>query len=199
MSIDYDKPGEGSSFQVVAVTKRHVVCPSCGKPAGTIDHMIEDAIRRGTPSWICGWYCDRCGEEYKGHVFADGTANVEKTGKQKVETRALLKLEPLKGDVFIEVEGMTFLGVGETIDGKDLVEDSRYYYEEHTCPTNYLRVVQELWEGGGGHDPHGLFKLIDVVPAPPEHTGVPADEPFPNGVFDDQVRAFLNPSERGDA
>ncbi|HVZ88069.1 MAG TPA: hypothetical protein VHG72_13945 [Polyangia bacterium] len=184
---------------VVSVTKRHVVCPSCNKAAGTIDHMIEDAIRLGEPSRICGWFCDRCGWEYAGTVYADGSATVEKTGKRKIETRVLLKLEPLKGDVFIEVEGMTFLGVGETIEGKDLIEDSRYYYEEHTCPTNYLRVVQELWEGDYGHDPHGMFRVVDVVPAPPEHTGVPIDDPFPAGVFDAQVRAFLNPSERTDA
>jgi hypothetical protein len=195
MSTTTDKP----ALSVIAVTKRHVVCPACDKPAGTIDHMIEDAIRLGEPSMICGWYCEHCGWEYRGHVFADGTAKVDKTGKRKIETRALLKLEPLKGDVYIEVEGMTFLGVGETIDGKDLVEDSRYYYEEGTCPTNYLGSIREIWEGDYGMDPHGLFKLIDVVPAPPEYTGVPIDESFPNGVFAEQIETLLNPPERSDA
>lgn len=194
MSIDYATPGKGSSAQVVAETKRRVVCPACGKPAGAIDHMIADAIRRGEPSWICGWFCDSCGWEYHGHVFADGTACVEKTGKRKIETRVLLKLDPAHKPIFIEVEGMRFEDPKTPRDEELPV----YFYEEHSCTSNHLRAVHTIWEGNDP-DPHGIFKVVDQVDAPPEHTGVPADEPFPNGVFAEQVARLLAPDSKANA
>ena len=44
-------------------------------------------------------------------------------------------------------------------------EDTRrYFYEEHTCPTNWLRDVEEV-SIGDNTDPHGLWKFVAVYDA----------------------------------
>ena len=38
---------------------------------------------------------------------------------------------------------------------------AQYFYEEHTCPTNWLRIP--MISVAGNHDPHGLFEFVDAV------------------------------------
>lgn len=139
-----------------------------------------------------------CGAEYRGQVFADGSATVAVTGKREIKVRALLRLKPSAGPILIEVDGIDFLDLGQKVEDVDLTESKRYWFEEHTCPTNFVSDVVHLWSGDDA-DPHGLFELLDVVPAPPEHHGVPFDRPFQNGVFENQIRALVSPAERSDA
>jgi hypothetical protein len=42
------------------------------------------------------------------------------------------------------------------------VEHQRYFYDEHTCPTNYLSQV-EMISFEGSNDPHGVFEFVSVV------------------------------------
>lgn len=41
----------------------------------------------------------------------------------------------------------------------------RFWMEEHTCPTNWLGNVLEVWHKGE-RDPHGTFRLKNIVEAP---------------------------------
>lgn len=43
-------------------------------------------------------------------------------------------------------------------------ESKSYYYEEHSCPTNYIRVVEIITDGDS--DPHGLFDYVKTVELP---------------------------------
>lgn len=46
---------------------------------------------------------------------------------------------------------------------------SKYWYEEHTCPTNFLGYTQEIYMLGPNGlevDPHGLFEVIGYREAP---------------------------------
>ena len=43
-------------------------------------------------------------------------------------------------------------------------EAKRYYYEEHTCPTNYLRAEMVIEADTMDDDPHGIFEFVDVFP-----------------------------------
>ena len=73
------------------------------------------------------------------------------------KTLVLLKIDAKESPVYFVVEGL-----GEwpsTIEG--MVSHARYFYEEHTCPTNFIRVP--LISTGGDSDPHGVFEFVDAV------------------------------------
>lgn len=38
----------------------------------------------------------------------------------------------------------------------------KYFYDEHTCPTNWVRNIERFTEKGDT-DPHGVFQYIDHV------------------------------------
>lgn len=46
---------------------------------------------------------------------------------------------------------------------EDYVEHQRYYYNEHTCPTNWFRNVEEIIFQKD-KDPHGVFEFVSVEP-----------------------------------
>lgn len=42
-----------------------------------------------------------------------------------------------------------------------LQESSAYFYEEHTCPTNFIRIPMIFHDGDA--DPHGVFEFVEAV------------------------------------
>ncbi len=47
-------------------------------------------------------------------------------------------------------------------DSPEETEHERYFYEEHTCPSNWLRDIVRV-EVGEDHDPHGFVELTEVA------------------------------------
>ncbi len=75
-------------------------------------------------------------------------------------TLVLLKIDAKRGPLYFIVEG---LGTWSEDYPKDPSEQGRYFYEEHTCPTNFVRgdivAVYEV----GNRDPHGVFDFVRAV------------------------------------
>lgn len=131
-----------------------IACPACGHGEFRVDHLVD----RETP--FGPWYCDDCGAGFRGNV-SGGDVEVELTGETKKITRVLLRA---RGPLYVEVEGVEF---------SDVQGDKRYFYEEHTCATNFLRVAEQIFTVDGETDPHGMFEFIDVRPEPPEDRRAP--------------------------
>jgi hypothetical protein len=55
------------------------------------------------------------------------------------------------------IEGMYFNGEFD-------IDNKRYFYEEHTCPTNYLGVEMVVDLNDGDTDPHGIFEFVGAIP-----------------------------------
>ena len=73
------------------------------------------------------------------------------------KTLVLLKIEGKEAPIFFVVEGLsTWPSTRE-----ELLEHERYFYEEHTCPTNFIRIP--MIATGGDCDPHGVFDFVDAV------------------------------------
>lgn len=51
------------------------------------------------------------------------------------------------------------------IETDEEIQHQKYWYEEHTCPTNWLDNVIEIWYKGE-RDPHGAFRFKNIVAAP---------------------------------
>lgn len=75
------------------------------------------------------------------------------------KTLALLKIESVTGPVWFAVEGLANYPIEPEY--SSLLESVWYFYDEHSCPTNYVKVA--MISHNGDHDPHGVFDLVDVV------------------------------------
>lgn len=132
------------------VERFHVVCPHCGEEDGRVDHLFDRP-----PASFGPWYCETCRRGYVGRVFAPNDVEVEPHPGFIEDTLDLLVIQPQDRPVYFVVKGIAMNGER---DGK------KYFYEEHSCPTNYVRCEAIISEGDS--DPHGLFEYVRTVPLP---------------------------------
>lgn len=158
---------------IVQRTKTYAVCPTCGKDAGQVDHLLGKKTR----TW---WYCDHCGHRYGLEFFADGTVNITADKGRKITTIDVLKLAPQSKPVYFVVEGMRFEGDGNGHDTQEeMLEHKRFYYEEHSCPTNWLEPVMMYFDRDA--DPHGVIEFVttrDDSEFPPDESHGPNNRDF---------------------
>ena len=137
------------------ITKLHLPCPSCTKPAGTIDHLKGHDVESM-------WYCDHCGSQIA-FKLKNGNLQTALTGERVDKTLVLLR----EDNIGLIVEGMRFLHKDGTND-TSMVENDAYFYDEHTCPTNYMRHVKAVIDlGNADVDPHGIFRYVCTLPWEP--------------------------------
>lgn len=144
--------------QVVATftdPTRYIACPACGTGRHGVSHLV--ALGRVT---FGPWYCDACGHGFTGEVVDAHTVVTRPHGDRKVPTLVTLELPPQAGPVRFLVEGMRFVPADGSDDGEDHDAQDAYFYEEHTCPSNWLGV--DVVAPDGDPDPHGLFRWVST-------------------------------------
>lgn len=139
-------------------------CTFCGpKPAGVNGNWTK--FRGRDVCATCVYGLQHSLEETRDELDA------KKDGRPKVPIFMLLELPPQKSSIFLVVDAFDYShnrdkGIGTT----EFEENQRYYYEEHTCPTNFIGA--QLISIEGDQDRHGLFNYIRSVKA----TGVPTSD-----------------------
>lgn len=147
------------------ITHRFIVCPSCGKGEKPIDHLV--------PGTNAGpWYCDLCGRGLMVDVHADGTLSRRyySRSERRVNQLVLLRIPPCEKPIYLLVKGMRFETDGKVESDEDREGHKRYFYEEHTCPTNYLHDVVAVMVDGDS-DPHGLAEYVTAIDRPAAFDG----------------------------
>lgn len=141
-------------------TMTYVHCPSCGARAGRIDHLFGDGRRVDTR-----WSCGECGNGYKLTVDGPGSVQVEIDNSQGVNVPCLhvLVLEPRSTPVYAIIKAIDY---GRGCGDKEPFDGAEYFYDEHTCPTNWTGDIEMLVADGDG-DPHGLFRYVESIDLPP--------------------------------
>jgi ribosomal protein S27AE len=138
-----------SHQETFVLTRRVIRCPECGQGEFLIVSMHFGR------SWG-PWYCDDCGYGFTGRTDENGESFTEPWRDRKVKTVVTLRSN---APVVLRVEGMRFVpgeDGPEAADGHD-----EYYYNEHTCPTNFLgHPVLEVTDDDGTDDPHGIFAWV---------------------------------------
>lgn len=130
-----------------------VCCPACGEDSHRVDHLFEDANTHGSCDFG-PWYCSECGAAFRGQVVGTDVFTELIPEKRKDRSLVLLKYNNL----LLMVEGMYF-------DGKLDKENDRYFYEEHTCPVNFMHNVEAVVDLESNEpDPHGMFEYIGTMP-----------------------------------
>lgn len=104
------------------------------------------------------------------------------------KTLVLLKIESVTGPVWFVVEGVANYPIDPEY--SSLLDSQRYFYDEHSCPTNYVQAA--MISHDGDHDPHGVFDLVDIVWMTTEFLGGKKIPIEGNGYGDDEwiVAAF---------
>lgn len=136
---------------LIKETKHYVCCPHCGHSKTSVDHLFNEDHLSGRS--FGPWYCDECGLSYSGKVVGNEVFVQKEPGRKDIST-VFLK----HGNVLLAVEGMYF-------DGDLNQEEARFFYNEHTCPTNFLKDVIEVYDiSDWSVDPHGIFEFVGAIP-----------------------------------
>jgi hypothetical protein len=69
---------------------------------------------------------------------------------------SLLRLEGINGPIH-------FIVANEYGDEEASDDSQRYFYEEHSCPTNWLQYTVAVIDETGDEDPHGFLKHVRTV------------------------------------
>lgn len=141
-----------------------IVCPHCGGESG---HRV-DRLYSGAPRAFGPWYCGQCRGSFSGRVKAPKDVDVWQNhdGARFTRSMALLKLEADSRTVFFVMDHDRYwppddLGQSD----RENQSHQRYYFEEHSCPTNWLSECVAVIEDGDT-DPHGFLEFVRAVNVP---------------------------------
>lgn len=174
------KEDSADARRVQLHTKRYFLCPSCKKHEFEVEHLFqgpeavvawdeisgkhEEHVREVGP-----WQCDECDATWKVRVHpSDGTIDVVPAPQRSWHNWDVLELARADKTVIrLVVPGLSFERERKL---DEELERKRYYYEEHTCPTNYLHSAVIVTSGDpadwGDADPHGLFRFVTTFEHP---------------------------------
>jgi hypothetical protein len=139
-------------IRITPKTSRYYECPTC-----TEEHDADAVFEHYLGREMGPWSCDGCGDAWYVTAHEDGTMTLRKDERPDRERweRAFVVLEIPPHDKPIRLLLDTHTHVGPGFD-----DSSRtYFYDEHTCPTNWTRDIAELVIDGDS-DPHGFARYV---------------------------------------
>lgn len=141
-----------------------LMCPWCDRESGCrVDHLYNDQL----PREFGPWYCKECRRGICGRVTAPGDVSVLRvSGTFQFVSRSmsLLRFDGVAGPVFFVMDHDRYHSAGVETD-EDRQSNARYFFEEHSCPTNWLRECVAVIEDGDS-DPHGFLTFVRAVDVP---------------------------------
>jgi hypothetical protein len=141
-----------------------LVCPWCGEESGCrVDHLYGSASFQT----FGPWYCHECRKPITGKINAPGDVDVrrdETCTRSFSRSMALLKFEGKDGPTYFVMDHDRYRdGTGEGDDENQAHQS--YFFEEHSCPTNWLRECVAVIQNGDC-DPHGFLDFVRAVDVP---------------------------------
>ena len=136
---------------VQAKVRLYAPCLSCKDGSFRFDHLkIGQEVR---------WKCDKCGVEIYLQRESEVETSVELTGNRNIPITVTLKsnTEP---PIFAKINTWKYVH-SQDLSDEDFIDHEKYFYEEHTCPTNWFRDVEQI-SVNGDNDPHGLFEFVSI-------------------------------------
>lgn len=130
-------------------------CP-CGEDAFRFDHLRENWKSTGKKPYSGWgpWYCEHCGTGWGGEVqFDPAEVKVRKIAEKRRQW-VVLEVVPTEEPIRFQVLSEEY-DHGEGYTDRNL----EYFYNEHTCPTNWIRDVKKIIVGSDT-DPHGFARVV---------------------------------------
>ena len=139
-------------------TKHFLVCPNCGEDISSVDHLPNRFQGR--------WSCSSCDKSFNFEFTrVDDCIVIMLEEAKEHAKKVLITLRSDAKPITLKVQGRVYSDRNGNFDSEEeQIEDKRYYYDEHTCPINYLDQVVKIIDGNGDDDPHGVFKFVSMEP-----------------------------------
>jgi hypothetical protein len=153
----------GTTAQPAKIHQRdYIACPACGEGEHRVDHLYDMQM----PSKFGPWYCDKCGAAFAGEVMGSGNVKVwpSESCDRFTRSMALLKFDGKDGTVFFVLDHGRYHAPGTESDEENQ-RHQRYFFEEHSCPTNWLRKCVAVIKNGDC-DPHGFLDFVRAADVP---------------------------------
>lgn len=138
-------------------THTYLACPyqGCEGEHG-VGHLLDGQAHSFGP-----WSCDDCGRVFSGNVTKDGTITLEERPGVKQEGLVLLRGAQTNGQpLYFVVHDRNFFPLEDGETEEDRHAQKHYFYEEHTCPTNYIPIFALVTPDDP--DPHGALEFVGV-------------------------------------
>lgn len=134
------------------LTRNYLICPNCGERGYCVDH-------RAKPDSPVTWPedCTACDHKFQYTLTAEGELTYVELPQDRIGVLCLLEYHNNKVPLRLVVESKAYKHHGDT----DYNFDKSYWFNEHTCPTNFFDVV--LICDAGDLDPHGVFQLVRSI------------------------------------
>jgi ribosomal protein L37AE/L43A len=142
----------GNVLPTITVVTKYIVCPACHQPDQSIDHLEGKGVTM--------WYCRKCGVRYAFKYDSGEVTDLGLTG-ERIEKRLVLLR---RDNIGLVVVGRC-LPAAAAADNSDPTGHHAYYYNEHTCPVNYMRDAKAVIDlDKKDTDPHGIFEYVTTLP-----------------------------------
>jgi hypothetical protein len=136
---------------VQAKIQLHIPCPNCKEGGWRADQLGVGQLTR--------WSCSECHLYVR--ILRITEDDFETTLLEKKETPITVTLRsPTVPPITVKVNAWKYEH-SQSLSQEEFVENEKYFYNEHTCPTNWLRDIEQI-EFEGDHDPHGVFEFVSV-------------------------------------
>lgn len=137
---------------IKAKSKLFVTCPACGKGDTRADHLNVGSLAGP-------WTCDACHKYYLIVRINDSEFELTLTGEVETPITVTLKSDT-EPPIFVKLNAWKY-GHSQKDTPEEFFNYQEYFYNEHTCPTNWTdQIEQVIFEGD--KDPHGVFKLVSI-------------------------------------
>lgn len=135
---------------VQAKVKLFVPCPNCPKD----ERADQLTIGQSTM-----WTCSECHNQIRIKRINEFDYETESTGRKETPITVTLISDTVPP---IELKLNTWkYAHSQDLSQYDFVENQRYFYNQHTCPINWTRDIEEM-KVGEDRDPHGIFQFVSV-------------------------------------
>lgn len=154
---------------MVSKPRLFFACPHCGADD---KHSVTHFLLDKTDHSFGPWQCDACGWVVDG-IWHPATKSVSITSVKEqpkpIKGYLLLRFAPSKTEnpIWFVVEDDIHTRDGLCSLAEEM-ESKRYWVDEHTCPTNIVRVAAIIEGHGASYndDPHGVLKFATWTPRP---------------------------------
>ena len=119
----------------------------------------EWSVGHITPATSVDWSCDTCHARFHIQRLNAWDFRVEFTGMKDLPVTVTLRsvTEP---PITLKLNAWKYTH-SQHDSPEEYREHQRYFYNEHTCPTNWTNEIEEM-AVGDDKDPHGIFKFVSV-------------------------------------
>ena len=144
----------------------YISCPCCTKGGWRADQLN---IGQSTT-----WSCQCCYHEAHIKRLSENDFQIIPSGRKNTPVTVTLQsvTEP---KIILKLNTWKYAH-NQNDTQEDFESHERYFYDEHTCPTNWTKDIVEIIFRGD-HDPHGVFEFVSVV------DGHLIDSPYGTGMI----------------